>query len=52
MQRYLQYSTLVKYNLQHFDAWASTFGEAVTAIELNVMKMFDRKNKAEYQKVA
>lgn len=34
MQRYLQYSTLVKYNLQHFDAWASTFGETVTSVEL------------------
>ncbi len=34
MQRYLQYNTLVKNDLQHFDAWASTFGETVTAIEL------------------
>ncbi len=34
MQRYLQYETLVDQNLQHFDAWASTFGETVTAIEL------------------
>ena len=34
MQRYLQYNTLVKNHLQHFDAWASTFGETVTAIEL------------------
>ena len=34
MQRYLQYDTLLKYKLQHFDAWASTFGETVTAIEL------------------
>ena len=34
IQRYLQYNTLVKNNLQHFDAWASTFGETVTAIEL------------------
>lgn len=34
MQRYLQYPALVKRNLQHFDAWASTFGETVTAIEL------------------
>ena len=34
MQRYLQYNTLVKNGLQHFDAWASTFGETVTAIEL------------------
>ena len=34
MQRYLQYKNLVKNGLQHFDAWASTFGETVTAIEL------------------
>ncbi len=34
IQRYLQYDTLVKNNLQHFDAWASTFGETVTAVEL------------------
>lgn len=34
MQRYLQYSTLVKHNLHHFDCWASTFGETSTSIEL------------------
>ena len=34
MQRYLQYKTLEKNGLQHFDAWASTFGETVTAMEL------------------
>ena len=34
IQRYLQYDTLAKNELQHFDAWASTFGETVTAIEL------------------
>lgn len=34
MQRYLQYDKLVQSKLQHFDAWASTFGETVTAIEL------------------
>ena len=34
MQRYLQYGALEKSNLQHFDAWASTFGETVSAIEL------------------
>ena len=34
MQRYLQYDMLEKNDLQHFDAWASTFGETVTAIEL------------------
>jgi len=35
MQRYLQYDELKKTHLQHFDSWASTFGETVTAIELN-----------------
>lgn len=34
LQRYLQYETLCKNSLQHFDCWASTFGETVTAIEL------------------
>ena len=34
IQRYLQYNTLVKNGLQHFDAWASTFGETITAVEL------------------
>ena len=34
MQRYLQYDELKKNNLEHFDNWASTFGETVTAIEL------------------
>lgn len=34
MQRYLQYNTLCRHDLQHFDAWASTFGETITAIEL------------------
>lgn len=33
-QRYLQYDALVRRGLQHFDAWASTFGETVTALEL------------------
>lgn len=35
MQKYLQYGTLRKNDLIHFDAWASTFGETVTAIELS-----------------
>ena len=35
MQRYLQYDMLKKHNLEHFDAWASTYGETVTAIELS-----------------
>lgn len=34
MQRYLQYDALSEKHLQHFDSWASTFGETVTAIEL------------------
>lgn len=34
IQRYLQYATLQKYDLQHFDAWAAMYGETVTAIEL------------------
>ena len=34
MQRYLQYDALCSHGLQHFDAWASTFGETITAIEL------------------
>ena len=34
MQKYLQYNTLKENDLLHFDAWASTFGETVTAIEL------------------
>ena len=34
MQKYLQYDTLRQNGLIHFDAWASTFGETVTAIEL------------------
>jgi len=34
MQKYLQYGTLRANDLSHFDAWASTFGETVTAIEL------------------
>lgn len=36
MQRYLQYNTLCRHDLQHFDAWASTFGETITAIELTL----------------
>ena len=34
MQRYLQYGELRKNELEHFDNWASTFGETITAIEL------------------
>ena len=35
MQRYLQYNDLVNMNLEHFDNWASIFGETVTAMELS-----------------
>ncbi|CAL7907996.1 Helicase [Fusobacterium necrophorum subsp. funduliforme] len=35
MQRYLQFETLKKMHLDHFDSWASTFGETITAIELS-----------------
>ena len=34
MQKYLQYGLLEQKELLHFDAWASTFGETVTAMEL------------------
>ena len=34
MQRYLQYGTLQRNNMTHFDCWASRFGETVTALEL------------------
>ena len=34
IQRYLQYDTLRSMHLQHFDSWASTFGQTVTAVEL------------------
>lgn len=34
IQRYLQYSTLQKYDLQHFDAWASNYGETMVVTEL------------------
>ncbi|WP_105179141.1 helicase-related protein [Streptococcus suis] len=35
MQRYLQYDSLKKNNLEHFDSWASTFGETQSAFELS-----------------
>lgn len=52
MQRYLQYSALEKNGLLNFDSWASTFGETVSALELNVIKMFDQMYNLKYQKVA
>ena len=39
MQRYLQYNTLEKLDLIHFDNWASTFGETVTAMELKTERL-------------
>ena len=35
MQRYLQYDSLMENNLQHFDSWASTFGETINSLELS-----------------
>lgn len=35
MQRYLQYESLKKNNLEHFDSWASTFGETQSSFELS-----------------
>ena len=35
IMRYLQYDTLQKLQLGHFDSWAATFGETVTAVELS-----------------
>ena len=35
MQRYMQHDELKKHNLHHFDSWAATFGEPVTAMELS-----------------
>ncbi len=52
MQKYLQIDRLREMGLEHFDEWASTFGEVVNSFELDVIKMFHRKNKTEYQKVA
>ena len=52
IQRYLQYDTLKKNDLEHFDNWASTFGETVTAIELDVTKSYIQIDETEYQKVA
>ena len=52
MQRYLQYSGLKENSLEHFDNWASTFGETVTAIDISVMKEYHRKNKSNIKKVA
>lgn len=52
MQRYLQYNTLVENKLQHFDAWASTFGETISTLEFSVTKMFHRISNTKYQKVA
>ena len=45
MQKYLQYGALRRNDLLHFDAWASTFGETVTAIELSPEHGLPRQNK-------
>ena len=52
MQRYLQYHNLQKENLEHFDNWASTFGETVTAVDIDVIKKYHRKNKSIIKKIA
>ena len=49
MQRYLQYETLKELNLEHFDNWASTFGETITAMDIEVIKMYYQKNKTKNQ---
>lgn len=52
MQRYLQYDDLKKQGLEHFDNWASTFGETTTAIEvakLNILKQSFMSQKYELQ---
>ncbi len=49
MQRYLQYNTLAKANLLQFDSWASTFGETVTAMELDVARKSDIEVKQDLQ---
>ena len=43
MQRYLQYSGLKENSLEHFDNWASTFGETVTAIDIDVINEYEPK---------
>lgn len=49
MQRYLQYNTLAKLNLLQFDSWAATFGETVTAMELDVTRKTDIEVKQDLQ---
>ena len=51
IQRYLQYNTLVKNGLQHFDAWASTFGETITAVELTPEGMVECRPVADLVKI-
>ncbi len=43
MQRYLQYDELKKHDLEHFDNWASTFGETITAIDIDVINEYEPK---------
>ena len=49
MQRYLQYSDLVKMGLENFDNWASIFGETVTAMELDTTRQSDIEVKLAFQ---
>ena len=51
MQRYLQYNTLQKQGLIHFDSWASTFGETVTAIDIEDVITGTPKDKVECQNI-
>lgn len=51
MQRYLQYAGLKENSLEHFDNWASTFGETVTAIDIEVIKRYYQKNKTRNQNI-
>ncbi len=46
--RYLQYGTLQKLGLGHFDSWASSFGETQTAIEIAPDLEVHRKSREKY----
>ena len=48
VQRYLQYDTLARNGLQHFDSWASTFGETVTALEIAPVLEVHKKSREKY----
>ena len=51
MQRYLQYSALDKNGLLHFDSWASTFGETVSALDIEDVITGTPKDKGECQNI-